>query len=70
MREPEVLISPGTRLALEQLDAAIRAGTLTDASFAAAPASTEPEVITIDPIVIDVVKIPLPPGQSGGGTVR
>ncbi len=69
-REPEVIISPGTRLALAQLDAALKAGTLTEASFAAAPVSTEPEVITVTPLEIDVVKIPLPPGQPGGGTVR
>jgi hypothetical protein len=70
-REPEVLVSPATRLAIAQLSAAARDGRVTAESFSATPVSTELDVITVAPIVIDVIKIEPPATNSGGGgTVR
>jgi hypothetical protein len=70
-RDPEVIVSPGQRLALEQLAAAIREGRISSDPFPAAVAPAPLEVVTISPIVPDVVKIQLSnSGDEASGLTR
>jgi hypothetical protein len=64
-RDPEVLVSPNQRLALGQLETAIRDGRINSDSFPADNAPAPLEMIVITPIVPEVVKLPLSEGGSG-----
>ena len=69
--EPEVIVSPGQRVALDQLAAAVRDGRITSDSFPAEGPPRSLDVVTITPITLDVVKIQVAPaGGNSGGVIR
>ena len=77
VREPEVLVSPNQRVALEQLAAALKDGRLTTESVAAANRPILHEPLVVPSIVIEPFKADVLPAigtgesaGSGGGVIR
>ena len=77
IREPEVLVSPNQRIALEQLAAALKDGRLTTESVAAANRPIVHEPLVVPSIVIEPFKADVLPAigtsesvGSGGGVIR
>ena len=77
VREPEVLVSPSQRIALEQLAAALRDGRLTTEAVAAANQPSAPEPLIVPSMVIAPFQADVLPAigtsvtvGTGGGVVR
>jgi hypothetical protein len=77
IREPEVLVSPNQRIALEQLAAALKDGRLTTESMAAASRPIVHEPLVVPSLVIEPFKADVLPAigtsesvGSGGGVIR
>lgn len=68
--EPEVIVSASVRLGLEQLATNLKSGRITPDALLPEFMAT-PEIVTITPITIDMVKVDFPSGVgAGGGVVR
>jgi hypothetical protein len=68
--EPEVLVSPSQRIGLAQLAAALREGRISADAIPPDGPIVLPDPIVIPIVVIEPIKLDLPPGRSGGQEIR